>query len=177
VQPLSPPDSFHFDAATGWLLLENPQEALLELNQIAPQHQNHPNVLELRWTLQATLADWSACLATGQALVEIAPDRVSGWIHRAYACRRASNGGLTAAWDALLPAADRFPDETIIPYNLACYACQKGDIAAARSWLERAWRVAENAGEKSKWIGQALADADLESLWPEIRQMESGRSE
>lgn len=107
-------------------------------------------------------------------MVETAPDRVSGWIHRAYALRRTADGGLSAAWDALLPAAELFPDETIIPYNLACYACQQGNIPAARSWLERAWRAAERCGEKAKWLEQALQDTDLETLWPEIRQMGSG---
>jgi Flp pilus assembly protein TadD len=175
VQPLPNPDAFYLDAAMGWLLLDNASEALLELNKIQAEYQNHPDVLELRWTLQATQADWTACLRTGQALVEIAPDRVSGWIHRAYALRRATDGGLTLAWEALLPAADQFPDETIIPYNLACYACQQGDLATARDWLQRAWRTADRAGEKSKWIELALHDADLELLWPEIRQ--SGSSD
>jgi hypothetical protein len=71
---------------------------------------------------------------------------------------------------ALLPAADRFPDETIIPYNLACYACQMNDLPSARTWLDRALEIAARSGDKSHWIETALHDPDLERLWPEIRQ-------
>jgi len=37
-------------------------------------------------------------------------------------------GGAKAAWDALLPAADKFPNNPNIPYNLACYACQMNKL-------------------------------------------------
>ena len=169
VQPLTPPDSFHLEAATGWLMLDNFQEALLELSRIQPQHQNHPDVLELGWILQARQSDWSACLKSGQTLIDVAPDRASGWIHRAYALRRIEGGSLQRAWEALLPAADLFPDETVIPYNLACYACQMKDLESARTWLRRALAAAARAGEPARWIEAALRDRDLESLWPEIR--------
>jgi hypothetical protein len=154
----------------GWLLLDNTQEALLEFNRLQTQHHNHPDVLELLWTLRARQSDWLACLKTGQTLIEVAPDRVSGWIHRAYALRRVEGGSLQMAWEALLPAADQFPDETIIPYNLACYACQRNDLPAARVWLKRAWQVAARSDGKSRWIKMALHDPDLEPLWPAIRQ-------
>ncbi len=154
----------------GWLLLDNPHEALQELRQIHTLYRNHPDVLELQWTLQASQSDWLSCLKTGQMLVELAPERVSSWIHHAYALRRVDSQGLQRAWDALIPAADRFPRETIVPYNLACYACQKEDLTLAREWLKRAWEIAERSGEKSRWMTMALLDPDLESLWSEIRQ-------
>jgi Flp pilus assembly protein TadD len=168
VQSLPPPDSFRLDAAVGWLLLDNPREALLELESIHDRHRHHPDVLELEWMLRARLADWNACLKSSQALVEVAPDRATGWIHRAYALRRMEGGSLQLAWDALLPAAERFPQETIIPYNLACYACQRQDLPSARTWLKRAFEIADRAGEKPRWIETALQDSDLEALWPEI---------
>jgi hypothetical protein len=157
----------------GWLLLDNPCEALLELNRIQTPHQKHPDVLELHWTIRARQADWISCLKTGQTLVDVAPERVSGWIHRAYALRRVEGGGLQRAFEALLPAADRFPDETIIPYNIACYACQNRDLPAARDWLTRALEIAARLGEKPRWIELALQDPDLQPLWPEIRQTDS----
>jgi tetratricopeptide (TPR) repeat protein len=170
VDSLPPPDSFHLDAAMGWLLLDNLEEALHELSRIQSQHRNHPDVLEFNWILRARQFDWSACLETGQALVEVAPERAAGWIHRAYALRRIEGGSLQLAWESLLPAAERFPDETIIPYNLACYACQLNDLPSARTWLNRALEIAARSGDKSHWIETALHDPDLEPLWPEIRR-------
>lgn len=171
VRPLPPPDSFYYDAAMGWLILGNPTEAIQELQRIQPHYQEVPDVLELDWMIRAQQSDWQGCLRCGEKLVQTAPDRPSGWIHRAYALRRIAGGNLQLAWDALLPAADLFPDEVIIPYNLACYACQLKNIPSARNWFERAMHIADRSGEKPHWIETALKDSDLELLWPEIRRV------
>ena len=99
--------------------------------------------------------------------LKVAPHESSGWLHRAYALRRASDGGLSQAWDALLPAAKMFPAEPIIAYNLSCYACQMQQLDIARHWLNRA--VA--AGQKEAIKKMALADADLQPLWTEIKEL------
>jgi hypothetical protein len=66
----------------------------------------------------------------------------------------------------LLPAAKKFPDESVIPYNLSCYACQLNQLDIARHWLERA----VIAGKKEYIKKMALADDDLKPLWAEIRE-------
>ena len=103
-------------------------------------------------------------------LVQEAPKRAAGWIFRAYALRRVPDGGLQAAWDALLPAIERFPHQTIIAFNLSCYACQMGQVEAARTWLGRAAAI----GGKSAIRQMALAEPDLEPLWGEVRQWGEG---
>jgi hypothetical protein len=74
---------------------------------------------------------------------------------------------LKPAWEALLPAAKKFPREPIIPYNLACYACQMNLMNEARDWLQRALLV----GDKDELKQMALNDADLKPLWSEIRML------
>ena len=61
----------------------------------------------------------------------------------------------------LLPAADKFPTVQVIPYNLACYAAQLGDLAAASDWLAQAFKL----GNKKEIKLQALDDPDLAPLW------------
>jgi hypothetical protein len=78
-----------------------------------------------------------------------------------------TDGGLMQAWDALLPAAKKFPTEPIIAYNLSCYACQMQKLATAREWFYRA--VA--AGTKETIKQMALADDDLQPLWTEIKEL------
>jgi tetratricopeptide (TPR) repeat protein len=163
--PLEPPDTHYFAAAIGWLELGNLSEAKAELAQISPASQNHPDVLEVRWMLCAEQHDWTAGLAAARALLDRAPDRASGWLHQAYALRRVPGGTIQSAWDALLPASDKFPKEYLIAYNLACYACQMKDLESARSWLDRASGIAG----KQKVNEMALADSDLEPLWAEIK--------
>jgi len=162
---LEPPDAFALSAALGWLELGNATEALGELEHVTPANQSHPGALEVRWAVLAELKRWEPALAAAEELVRVAPDHASGWLHRAYAMRRVPDAGLAKAWDALLPAADKFPGEPVIPYNLACYACQLERLDDARNWLRRAMK----AGRAAEIKRMALADSDLQPLWPEIR--------
>jgi Flp pilus assembly protein TadD len=114
--------------------------------------------------LHAHAQQWDAALEAARELVLAAPDRASGWLHQAYALRRALDGGLALARIALIPAAERFPKEPIIPFNLACYACQLGQLEEARGWMKRAMK----AGGKEAIKRMALADEDLKPLWPEL---------
>ncbi|MBN2505261.1 MAG: tetratricopeptide repeat protein [Verrucomicrobia bacterium] len=164
---LQPPDAQFLVGAMGWLELGLPAEAHRELDRIAPAHQQHPDVLEMRWQVCAAQPDWSGALRAAEALVAAAPERDSGWIHRAYALRRAPGGSLQHAWDALRPAADRFPRNALVPFNLACYAAQFGRLDEAWDWLQRAMKTADNASAIRQ---MALADDDLKPLWDRLRQ-------
>jgi Flp pilus assembly protein TadD len=165
MQRLEPPDTHYLSAAIGWLELGNPVEARAELARINMAQQDHPDVLEIRWLVAAEEKRWEEGLQIAEVLVQRAPKRSSGWLHRAYALRRVSDGSVLKAWNALLPAFDLFPKQPTIPYNLSCYACQMGQLDAARLWLKRAADI----GGKDKIKTMALEDADLEPLWNEIK--------
>jgi tetratricopeptide (TPR) repeat protein len=167
MQTLGPPDTHHLSAALGWVELGNWAEAKAELAKVAPGLKKHPSVLEVTWSIHAAEKDWTKALQVAEQLIKVAPDQSSGWLHRAYAIRRAPGGGLKAAWDALIPAVDRFPHEATIPYNLACYACQLADLDEARRWFKRALA----AGEKGKLKSMATSDPDLQPLWGEIKRL------
>lgn len=162
---LEPPNTHHLSAALGWLGLGDAREARAELARIDEANRNHPDVLEVSWLVCAHENLWDEGLEFARSLVKLAPNRSSGWLHQAYCLRRAREGGVQKAWEALLPAFDKFPKEPIISYNLSCYACQMKDMEAARTWLKRALLI----GGKEKIKRQALADPDLEPLWREIR--------
>ena len=118
-----------------------------------------------------------------------APERASGWLHYSYSLRRASEGGLEASWKALLPAHERFPEEPVVAYNLACYACQLDRLDDAREWFAKALKIEERQtartvgslledvypdSKKSQSSGikqMALRDEDLKPLWPEIERL------
>jgi Flp pilus assembly protein TadD len=166
VQSLDHPDLHFLNAAQGWLGLDCPEEAVVELNAIAPEFQLHPEVLEARWQLETRQQNWDAALRVAQLELQNTPDDSSGWLHHAYALRRASQGGLIMAWGALLPAAQKFPQEPVIAYNLACYACQLKEMDKAREWLDRAVKF----GGREEIHKMALSDEDLKPLWPEIQK-------
>jgi len=162
-----PPDTHYFLAAIGWLELGNVVEAGAELARVSAALQEHPDVLEVRWSIAAAQSRWEEALEIARTLLRRAPKRSSGWLHQAYALRRIPDGGVRKAWEALLPASDKFPKEPTIPFNLSCYACQMRQMDAARDWLKRAVAV----GGKEKVRGMALKDPDLEPLWDEIRRL------
>ena len=155
-------------AAEGWLELNLPVEAEAELAQLSPGVQAHPLVLKALWQLHAYQHRWTLAHSVAELLVETLPDDVDGWVHRAYAARRNEGGGIQVAWDALRPAVDRFPDESIVPYNLACYACQMGNLDAGRHWLGRARVLASKQNHREALKHMALSDPDLAPLHLEI---------
>jgi predicted Zn-dependent protease len=164
VQGLELPDIHRLNAALGWLGLGSAGDARAELDAIAPAQQAHPAVLEARWLLCAQEKSWHDALAVAECELRSAPDDSAGWLHRAYALRRVAGGSLARAWDALRPAAEKFPTEPVIAYNLSCYACQLHALDVARDWLQRA--IA--AGGKDAIKKMARADDDLKPLWTEI---------
>ena len=148
------------NAAEGWLGLGDTTEALTELKLIAEPHQRTPVVLEVYWAVHAERKEWRSAWEVAEQLVRTCPEKCFGWVHRAFALRRMEGGGLEKAWDVLLPAAVRFPEEPIIPYNLACYCTQLNRLDEAGEWLRKALEI----GHAKALLKMALEDPDLEPL-------------
>ena len=168
MKPLDPSNIHCLRAAEGWFELGNDAEALRELDSILPAERNHPAVLEVRFQILANKREWDSCREIAETITQQLPDYAGGWLHLAYATRRATGGSEQAAFEVLNPVAEKFPKEPTIPYNLACYVCQMGRLAEARSWLKRALAI---GGVKQMRL-MALNDADLKPLWEEIPSME-----
>ena len=140
----------------------------MELDRIDPALQQHPDALEARWLILANQEAWDEAAKIGRALIAADPERPSGWLHHAYALRRASTGGLVAAFNALSPVAAKFPKNSTIAYNLACYTCQlQRDPAETLEWFQRALKI----GERKEILEMALHDPDLAPLRETIEKM------
>ena len=168
MDPLSAPDVHRINAAQGWLMLGAPAEAQSELREISPGAENRPEVLELQWQAFAAQTNWTAAFAVAEVLIRLHPGTPGGWINRSYAARRMPGGGLSRAFELLRPAADQFPDEPSIPFNLACYCAQENRLDDAWIW----YRTARKIGNPAALRSQALADDDLRPLWPMISQLQ-----
>ena len=165
MKPLGHPDSFHLQAARGWLELGNPLEANEELEKISPALGVHPDVLEVRWQISAKAKKWEACVDLAEGLIALAPDNPFGWIHRSFALHELKR--TQEAWDNLIRVTKKFPEEPIILYNLSCYACKLGNLQDALNWLQKAFAI----GDPTKVKLMALVDPDLEPLWDRIAQI------
>ena len=161
---ISHPDLHFINSAEGWLLLGRPEEALRELEQVNPDLWQHPDVLNVRYSIHAGQRNWEMALAVAREFRHRSPDRVGAWLDYAYALRRVSGGGIQAAWRALQPALKNFPREVMVAYNLSCYACQMEQMDEARKLITHAMEV----GNRQQIKSQALEDDDLKALWQEI---------
>lgn len=162
VKALPPPACHLLNAAIGWLELGNPDEAFVELDQIPNEFRTEPLVLEVQWQIFARKDSWDKSLPVAETFCKVAPGRPEGWLHQAVSLYRLNR--TQEAWNLLLPMAKKFPGSWVISYDLACYACQLGDLEAGRTWLKKAFSIA-GAGEVRPL---ALADPDLKLLWAEI---------
>jgi len=161
------PDPHHVNATVGWLMLDNVAEARVEFEKISGPSRRQPQVLGVEWSLLSQEKRWDEAVVAAEAQLTATPDDPEAWIHRSFALHELRR--TREAFDALLPAADRFPKENIIPYNLACYRCQLDDLPEARRWFARALAAGKNPAEKRLRLRAALQDADLQPLWPEFR--------
>lgn len=163
--PIQPPDLHHLNAAEGWLGLGNAFEAEQELQKLSPGVREHPDVLRVSYQLYQQNKNWERAAETAQLLCQVVPGTAFGWIHLAYALHELKK--TSQAYQVLLPVIDRFPEEFVIPYNLACYCCQMRQLEEARAWLKKA--IALAGPETIKQM--ALTDPDLATLRAEIQRI------
>jgi Flp pilus assembly protein TadD len=167
MNPLLPPlphaDHHRLRAAEGWLGLGDRASAVEELDAVSPEFQTHPDVLKLRWWVHLLERQWEPAAQVAQQLTEVAPDEPEGWIHCSFALHELKR--TAEAREKLLAVVARFPQDGTMRYNLACYECRLGDLAAARRWLELAFAADNGPVLKAS----AVEDPDLEPLWAEIR--------
>jgi len=92
-------------------------------------------------------------------MVALVPNEATGWIKRSVALHKLRR--TPEAWQSLLPAATKFPENVTILFDLARYACQLGKYSDAFRWLERAKKIADPHSVKQ----MAKKDPELEPLW------------
>ncbi|MCW5557302.1 MAG: tetratricopeptide repeat protein [Verrucomicrobiae bacterium] len=165
--PLPPPHQHRLNAAEGWLALGLPSEALAELDALPEVLRRESAVLDAEFAVHTLQGNWQSAFEIAARHTEWHPDDSGAWIHRAYAARRRPEGGLDEAFRLLLPAADRFPAEGVIPYNLACYCAQQHQLDDAWHWLTRAARI--SGVERIRRM--AANDPDLEALHARLEDL------
>ena len=118
----------------------------------------------MQWEIRLRNGQWLQAFEIAEALVAALPGEPIGWIYRSFALHKL--GRVHEARQHLVAAARRFPADWRICYNLACYACQLGDIAGAWNWLDRAMELGEADAIKSL----ALDEAAFQPLWQRTGQ-------
>jgi predicted Zn-dependent protease len=169
MKPLEPPDSRYLEAAQGWLELGNHVEAGEELDRIEAGNRGHPMVLQVRWRIEAKAEHWDTCLEIATALTEIAPDRRFGWLHLAMSLRKLNR--IAEARDVLMKIVDKFEPNSTLPYYLACYCAQLGQINEAKGWFTLTLANATTDQERDRIKGRASNDQELQPIWDSLSEL------
>jgi hypothetical protein len=160
--PLEYPDQKHFQSAMGYIELGLYSEANEELENVDAFSRAVPEILALRVEIYRGLKKWELMAEVSHVLAEFDPSEPQWRLDYAYAVRRF--GSVEAAKQILIAAESRVPNEPIIKFNLACYACVMGDFEIAKTHLKHCFQI------EPKFRLQALEDEDLKPIWDSLSE-------
>lgn len=149
------PDHHHLEAAIGWLMLDNPEEARIEVDRISFLGRLLPETLVLRWQIFARLLRWDQARSIAEICTRISPSQPAGWLCLAYAYYRLDQP--LRAWEVLHSKTSLFPNMRGFPYLLACFAAKAGLSQESAAWLERSAAM----GGPSQIQNGTLEEGDL----------------
>lgn len=140
----------------GYLGLGMTAAAAEELARIPAPDCDTPEVVTLRIAVLHHQENWPDLRDLTRAIVRRGGAGAGMWVTWAYATRRADS--IEAAERILLDAEREHPGDATIQFNLGCYACQRGDLRAARRRVDCA------IGLDPKFAEAAATDSDLAPL-------------
>ncbi|MFZ9920626.1 MAG: tetratricopeptide repeat protein [Terrimicrobiaceae bacterium] len=120
-------------AAEGYLELGMPEEALREFQNLPRDVKLGVEGLTLLMEIHRVEEEWEAMESVAERLWEAEPENVAHWIDWAIALRLSNSP--KSARVLLLEALEKFPEEALIHYHLACCECQLGNLPSAREHL------------------------------------------
>jgi Flp pilus assembly protein TadD len=150
----------HFERAQGWLLLENHAAADRALRLIPAAFRERSEVVQFRAQLHLSAGRWARAVPLLCQLQKQEPTEPQYWVSLAFAVRRAQS--IKQAEKILLDARERFPQEAVIWFNLACYAAQQDRLTDAHDLLREAVQL------ESAYRDLARTDTDLAPFWEAV---------
>ena len=166
MQSLSPDEhrdlSKRLNAAIGYLNLGMAEEAWAELEAIDAGHRGILEVLKIRLEVCRALSSWELMAEIADRLHKAEPDDPGHPIDLAFAIRRVRGEDEAAA--VLERARELFPQEPLLPYNLACYRAVRGRVAEARQLLAEAFSMDASLRVTSS------RDPDLVGVWDSFQE-------
>jgi predicted Zn-dependent protease len=150
----------HLDAAEGWLLLGNVNEATAALDNIAPESRAAASVLMMRCAIYRHAERWQDLEVIASGAWAMHPDFGNFKIFLAAAKHK--QGKTEEALRLLSDTKDGLHANAPTAYSMACMYGGKGQIAEAKHWLSLAF---EWSHEPEKLKLRALGEPDLEAVW------------
>ncbi|QTN31605.1 tetratricopeptide repeat protein [Akkermansiaceae bacterium] len=140
-------------AASGWLELGMPDDALEELNGLSGEDRQGRKVLELELAAQMAKGSWAGASSTARQLCGQAADEPDFFLSAAYCLHEA--GETEEARQLLSGGPEVLREFPVYHYNMACYLWTLGEGDSAKEHLDKA--IAMDEG----FLDAAKTDRDL----------------
>jgi predicted Zn-dependent protease len=145
------------EAIEGYLQLEMPEDALIELRNMPSDEHQTERYKELLLATQMMLQHWEPAATTAQELCKINQTEKAYFIHAAFCLHE--NGDTLAALRLLLSGPKSLNSDPLYHYNLACYHAVLGNLTDARTCLKKSFKL------DPELENTAPQDKDLRSLF------------
>ena len=143
-------------AACGYAELGMARESLAELDAIAPDFQERPEVLQLRLHHLMKKRSWARALVVSRKLCRVAPQCGAGFLHAGFCLHEL--GKTAEAKKLLLTGPAALLKEPIYYYNMGCYEALLGNVQDAEMHLKISFKM------DSSFRTLAKKDPDLKAL-------------
>jgi predicted Zn-dependent protease len=140
-------------AASGWLELGMPTDALNEIKSLPKDQRGEKIALELRLAAEMALEKWKDASETAQLLCREAVDEPDFFLSAAFCLHELGETDEARKW--LLRGPDVLSEMAVFHYNMACYLWTLGEKERAQNHLAKAFEMDDSFKES------ALHDKDL----------------
>jgi Flp pilus assembly protein TadD len=147
---------WRFRAACGYAELGMARQSLAELNAIASDFQDRPEVLQMRLHHLMRAKRWARALTVSRKLCRVAPQCSTGYLHAGFCLHEL--GKTAEAKKLLLKGPVTLLKEPIYYYNMGCYDALLGNHKSAQVHLLTSFKMDSSFRELAK------RDPDLESV-------------
>lgn len=135
-------------AAQGYIELEMPDEALRELDALAPEAQEREDTLQMKLFVFMRTKRWDEALQVCGRLRRLFPECATGYIHGAFCLHEM--GRTLEAKQLLLTGPTSLLREPTYHYNLGCYDAVLGNLEEAIRHLEASFEMDRKFREIAK---------------------------
>ncbi len=150
--------------ANGYRELGMFKESLEELSLLPEKLAAHIKTLQMKLAIYFDAKDWQAAECTAKEIAMREPNDPGHFVNLAFATRRSKS--IQEAKAILQNTVERFPNVSIVHYNLACYACMEGDLETAKD------RLVKSISLDPSYLNTAKSDEDLAPLIDWLENLE-----
>jgi tetratricopeptide (TPR) repeat protein len=136
-------------AASGWLELGMPEDALNELKSLKGEDSKRVKVLELTLAAEMARKNWSAASESAIGLCKLEVDEPDYFLSAAFCLHEMGLTDEAMKW--LLRGPDALSEMAVYHYNLACYLWKLNEKERARNHLSQAVEMDEDLMESARY--------------------------